>query len=52
MGQEAEMPQIPQKKDDIGMFPALLAGETVKTLGNILKYFSSAISHLSLCTPF
>lgn len=31
MGQEAEMPQIPQKKEDTGMFAASLAGETVKT---------------------
>lgn len=40
MGQEAEIPQIPQKKDDTGMFPASLGRETVKTLDNILKYFS------------
>lgn len=52
MGQEAEMPHVPQKKDGTGMFPALQFGKTVKTLDNIQKCFSSAISHLSPCTPF
>lgn len=44
------MPQIPQN-DDTGMFPALMGGESVKTLDNILKYFSSSISHLNPSTP-